>query len=64
MLKQIEAGVLRIGYFDHGPSEGIPVLLLHGFPYDVHAYDAVSPLLVPILFPLREGTGRPGPTLS
>jgi pimeloyl-ACP methyl ester carboxylesterase len=46
MLKEIEAGVLRIGYFDHGPSEGIPVLLLHGFPYDVHAYDAVSPLLV------------------
>ena len=46
MLKQIEAGVLRIGYLDSGPSEGTPVLLLHGFPYDVQAYEAVGPLLV------------------
>lgn len=37
MLKQIRAGVLRVAYFDDGPPDGIPVLLLHGFPYEVHA---------------------------
>ena len=46
MLEQIEAGVLRVAYFDEGPSQGTPVLLLHGFPYDVHTYDEVAPLLV------------------
>ena len=46
MLEQIEAGVLGVAYFDEGPSQGVPVLLLHGFPYDVHTYDEVAPLLV------------------
>jgi pimeloyl-ACP methyl ester carboxylesterase len=46
MLKRIQAGVLRVAYFENGPSNGTPVFLLHGFPYDVHAYDAVSPILV------------------
>jgi pimeloyl-ACP methyl ester carboxylesterase len=46
MLKCVEAGVLNISYFENGPSNGTPVLLLHGFPYDVHAYDEVTPLLV------------------
>ena len=45
MLKQIPAGVLKVGYDDHGPSAGPAVILLHGFPYDVHAYDDVSPIL-------------------
>ncbi|MFC1799215.1 alpha/beta fold hydrolase [Thermodesulfobacteriota bacterium] len=45
MLKRTEAGVLNVAYFENGPSNGTPVLLLHGFPYDVHAYDEVIPLL-------------------
>ena len=45
MLKQVEAGVLRVAYEETGVPTGSPVLLLHGFPYDVHAYDAVMPLL-------------------
>jgi len=45
-LKDIEAGVLRIGYREEGAADGWPVVLLHGFPYDVNAYGAVTPLLV------------------
>lgn len=45
MLKQIKAGVLDVAYSDDGESEGIPVLLLHGFPYDIHAFDVVIPAL-------------------
>lgn len=41
----IEAGVLRVAYAEQGDPAGRPVVLLHGFPYDVHAYDAVAPLL-------------------
>ena len=46
MLKRVEAGVLSVAYEDSGPAEGKPVVLLHGFPYDVHAYDQVAPLLI------------------
>ena len=46
MLKHIEAGALNVAYQEHGSPAGAPVLLLHGFPYDVHAYDEVTPLLV------------------
>jgi pimeloyl-ACP methyl ester carboxylesterase len=46
MLKQVEAGVLSVAYQETGTPTGRPVLLLHGFPYDVHAYDAVTPRLV------------------
>lgn len=46
MLKRIEAGVLEIAYFENGPSNGTPVVLLHGFPYDVHTYDEMTPPLV------------------
>jgi pimeloyl-ACP methyl ester carboxylesterase len=45
MLKQVEAGVLNVAYEETGPSTGAPVLLLHGFPYDVHAYDEVTTTL-------------------
>ncbi len=45
-MKQIKAEVLRVAYFDNGPTDGVPVFLLHGFPYDVHSYDAVIPDLV------------------
>ena len=46
MLKQVEAGVLSVAYEESGAADGMPVLLLHGFPYDVHVYDDVTPLLV------------------
>ena len=42
MQRQIVAGVLEVAYEEHGPADGTPVFLLHGFPYDVHAYDEVA----------------------
>ena len=61
MLNRIQAGDLRIAYFDNGPSDGTIVLLLHGFPYDVHAYDAVNPILVSkgcrVIVPYLRGYG-------
>jgi pimeloyl-ACP methyl ester carboxylesterase len=44
-LKQIDAGVLNIGYAEVGPSGGPPVILLHGWPYDIHSFIDVAPLL-------------------
>ena len=44
-LKQIDAGVLKIGYAELGPSGGLPVILLHGWPYDIYSYVDVAPLL-------------------
>lgn len=46
MLKKIEAGALSVAYEEHGPPGGTPVVLLHGFPYDVRAYDEATPPLV------------------
>lgn len=44
--RQIEAGVLNIGYVDQGPSHGPAVILLHGWPYDIHSFVEVSAILV------------------
>jgi pimeloyl-ACP methyl ester carboxylesterase len=44
-IKQIDAGVLNIGYVDAGPANGRPVILLHGWPYDIHAFVDVAPVL-------------------
>ena len=44
-LKQVNAGVLTIGYAEAGPAEGPVVILLHGWPYDIHSFVDVSPLL-------------------
>lgn len=44
-LKQIDAGVLSVGYTELGPTGGPPVILLHGWPYDIHTYADVAPLL-------------------
>jgi pimeloyl-ACP methyl ester carboxylesterase len=42
MLKHIDAGVLNVAYRELGAPDGWPVILLHGFPYDIHAYDEVA----------------------
>jgi pimeloyl-ACP methyl ester carboxylesterase len=44
-LKRITAGPLEVAYVESGPADGTPVVLLHGFPYDVRAYDEVATLL-------------------
>jgi pimeloyl-ACP methyl ester carboxylesterase len=46
MLKHIAAGVLDVAYEEAGPPGGTPIVLLHGFPYDVHAFEEVTPLLI------------------
>jgi pimeloyl-ACP methyl ester carboxylesterase len=43
--KQIDAGLLNVGYAEAGPADGPAVLLLHGWPYDIHSYADVAPLL-------------------
>lgn len=45
-IQQVQAGVLEVGYFTAGPADGPAVLLLHGWPYDIHSYVDVVPLLV------------------
>jgi hypothetical protein len=44
-LKQVEAGLLNVGYAEAGPTDGPVVILLHGWPYDIHTYVNVAPLL-------------------
>jgi pimeloyl-ACP methyl ester carboxylesterase len=44
-IKQIKAGVLNIGYAEAGPADGTPVILLHGWPYDIHSFSEVIPQL-------------------
>src|SRR5215471_18307082 len=47
-LKQIEAGLLDVGYAEAGPATGPAVVLLHGWPYDIHSYVDVAPLLASV----------------
>lgn len=60
-LNQVEAGVLRISYAEAGPANGTPVLLLHGWPYDVHTYVDVAPALAAagyrVIVPYLRGFG-------
>ncbi|GAB4043167.1 alpha/beta fold hydrolase [Spirosoma jeollabukense] len=60
-LKQIDAGVLRISYAEVGPQDGIPVILLHGWPYDIHSYGEVAPWLAArgcrVIVPYLRGHG-------
>ena len=60
-LKQIDAGVLNIGYAEAGPASGPPVLLLHGWPYDIHSFVDVTPLLAAagyrVIVPYLRGYG-------
>ena len=60
-VKQIDAGVLNVGYVDSGPSDGPAVVLLHGWPYDIHSYADVAPILVSegyrVIVPYLRGYG-------
>jgi pimeloyl-ACP methyl ester carboxylesterase len=60
-IKQIDAGVLNIGYAEFGPATGTPVVLLHGWPYDIHSYEKVAPLLAAkgyhVIVPYLRGYG-------
>jgi pimeloyl-ACP methyl ester carboxylesterase len=60
-LKQIRAGDLNVGYVDMGPQTGTPVLLLHGWPYDIHSFVDVAPALAAagyrVLVPYLRGYG-------
>ncbi|MCX7078017.1 MAG: alpha/beta hydrolase, partial [Pseudomonas sp.] len=44
-LKHVNAGLLNVAYAETGPADGPVVILLHGWPYDIHSYDEVAPLL-------------------
>jgi pimeloyl-ACP methyl ester carboxylesterase len=44
-IRQVEAGVLNVGYAEIGPASGSPVLLFHGWPYDINAFAEVAPIL-------------------
>jgi pimeloyl-ACP methyl ester carboxylesterase len=60
-LKQVQAGLLNIGYAEDGPANGPPVVLLHGWPYDIHSYVDVAPTLAKagyhVIVPFLRGYG-------
>jgi pimeloyl-ACP methyl ester carboxylesterase len=60
-LKHVDAGVLNIAYYEEGPAEGPVVILLHGFPYDIHSYVDVAPQLAAqgcrVIVPYLRGFG-------
>jgi pimeloyl-ACP methyl ester carboxylesterase len=61
-LRQVDAGLLNVAYAEAGPGDGPPVILLHGWPYDVHAFDEVGPILAAngyrVIVPYLRGYGR------
>ena len=61
VTRRIAAGVLDVAYHEAGPADGPPVLLMHGFPYDIQAYAEVAPLLAGagcrVIVPLLRGFG-------
>jgi pimeloyl-ACP methyl ester carboxylesterase len=60
-LKQIDAGVLNVGYAETGAAGGPVVILLHGWPYDIHSFVEVAPLLAAagyrVIIPYLRGYG-------
>src|SRR6266496_3416884 len=60
-LKQVDAGLLNVGYAEAGPADSPVVILLHGWPYDIHSYVAVTPLLASagyrVIVPYLRGYG-------
>ncbi len=63
MIRSINAGSLSIAYLEEGEPGGWPVVLLHGFPYDIHAYTDVSKILAAagarVIVPYLRGSARP-----
>jgi pimeloyl-ACP methyl ester carboxylesterase len=61
LLKQIDAGVLNVGYAEAGPAKGPVVILLHGWPYDIYSFVDVAPLLASagyrVIVPYLRGYG-------
>ncbi|MDG2140869.1 MAG: alpha/beta hydrolase [Gammaproteobacteria bacterium] len=61
-IKTVEAGVLSVAYEEHGASDGFPIILVHGFPYDVRSFDGVPETLVNagyrVLLPYVRGYGQ------
>lgn len=61
MHRIVRAGVLDIAYVEHGPAEGVPAVLMHGYPDDIHAHDGVVPLLAAagfrVIVPYLRGYG-------
>jgi pimeloyl-ACP methyl ester carboxylesterase len=60
-LKQIDAGTLNVGYAESGPADGPAVILLHGWPYDIHSFVDVAPLVAAaghrVIIPYLRGYG-------
>src|ERR1700745_3722342 len=60
-LKQVDTGLLNVGYAEAGPADGPVVLLLHGWPYDIHSFVDVAPLLASagyrVIVPYLRGYG-------
>jgi pimeloyl-ACP methyl ester carboxylesterase len=60
-LKQVDAGVLNVGYAEAGPANGAPVILLHGWPYDIYSFVDVTPALAAagyrVIVPYLRGYG-------
>ena len=60
-LKRLDAGLLNVGYAEDGPADGPVVILLHGWPYDIHTYVDVAPLLAAkgyrVIVPYARGYG-------
>src|ERR1700730_9482499 len=60
-LKQINAGVLNVGYAEAGPADGPVVILMHGWPYDIHSFVDVAPMLAGagfrVIIPYLRGYG-------
>jgi pimeloyl-ACP methyl ester carboxylesterase len=60
-LRQVDAGALNVGYAEVGPAGGLAVMLLHGWPYDIHSFAEVAPLLASagyrVIVPYLRGYG-------
>jgi pimeloyl-ACP methyl ester carboxylesterase len=60
-IRQVDAGVLNVGYAEAGPRDGLAAVLLHGWPYDIHSFSEVTPLLASagyrVIVPFVRGHG-------
>jgi pimeloyl-ACP methyl ester carboxylesterase len=61
VMRQVDAGLLNVGYAEQGPADGAPVILLHGWPYDIHSFVDVTPVLASagyrVIVPYLRGYG-------